>query len=141
MDVKDKKILIVDDDLYLSDIYAQFFTKKGFLVISAYDGEEALEKASSEEFYFILLDIMLPKKRGVEVLKEIREGSSASKNIPIFMLTTLGYDEIIKESFSLGASGYIVKSTLSLDQIYDEIDSYFAGDKIVSWLVSAILFL
>ncbi|MCL4392646.1 response regulator [Patescibacteria group bacterium] len=132
MDIKDKKILIVDDDLYLADIYSQFFTKKGFFVVSAYDGEEALDKASSEEFYFILLDIMLPKKRGIEVLKEIREGSSPSKNTPIFMLTTLGYDDIIKEAFSLGASGYIVKSTLSLDQIYDEIDSFFTGEKIIT---------
>ena len=131
METKDKKILIVDDDLYLADIYSQFFTKKGFFVVSAYDGEEALQKVANDEFYFILLDIMLPKKRGVEVLKDIRNGASPSKDIPIFMLTTLGYDEIIKESFSLGASGYIVKSTLSLDQIYDEIDSFFTGEKIV----------
>ena len=132
METKGKKILIVDDDLYLADIYSQFFTKKGFFVVSAYDGEEALQKVANDEFYFILLDIMLPKKRGVDVLKDIRNGSSPSKDVPIFMLTTLGYDEIIKESFSLGASGYIVKSTLSLDQIYDEIDSFFTGEKIVS---------
>ena len=63
METKSKKILIVDDDLYLADIYSQFFTKKGFFTVLAYDGEEALQKVANDEFYFILLDIMLPREK------------------------------------------------------------------------------
>ncbi len=130
-EVKSKKVLIVEDDLFLSDIYNQFFTKRGYVVVNAYDGEDAVSKALADDFDFIMLDIMLPKKTGIDVLKEIRSTENKSKNLPIFMLTNLGYDEIIKNAFDLGANGYFVKSNLLPNQIIDEVEAFFDSSKIV----------
>ena len=107
--MKNKKVLIVEDDLFLSDIYNQIFTKRGYSVINSYDGEDALKRAKEEEFGIIMLDIMLPKKTGIDVLREVRSTDNKSKEVPIFMLTNLGYDDIIKTAFELGANGYLVK--------------------------------
>jgi two-component system response regulator VicR len=126
-----KKVLIVEDDLFLSDIYNQIFTKRGYSVINSYDGEDALKRAKEEEFGIIMLDIMLPKKTGIDVLREVRSTDNKSKEVPIFMLTNLGYDDIIKTAFELGANGYLVKSTLLPVQIVDEVEAFFDSDKIV----------
>jgi DNA-binding response OmpR family regulator len=130
--IKNKKVLVVEDDLFLSDIYNQFFTKRGYDVTNAYDGDDAVMKAKENDFDFIMLDIMLPKRTGIDVLKDIRTTDNKSKSIPIFMLTNLGYDEIIKNSFDLGANGFFVKSNLLPNQIIDEVEAFFDSSKVVS---------
>jgi DNA-binding response OmpR family regulator len=123
-----KNILIVEDDLFLLDLYTQFFTQRGYHVTSASDGEEGSKKAFEGKFDFIILDIMLPKKSGIEVLKDIKAEDSSIKSVPVFMLTSVGYDEIIKNAFQIGANGYFLKSMILPKQIIDEVESFMENE-------------
>lgn len=120
-----KKILIVEDEIFISEMYAKVFADNGWGVDTALDGETAITKATTTHFDMILLDIMLPKVTGIDVLKKLREILSASKESPVYMITNLGQEDIMNEAFKLGAVGYIVKSQLTPKDIVQEINSFF----------------
>lgn len=104
-----KKILIVDDDLTLREMYEERLKYDGYVVIGASDGEEALEKTHSEKPDLILLDVMMPKLNGIDVMKRLREDET-TKDIPIIVLTAL-IQEIDKlKSMMTGHDGYLIKS-------------------------------
>jgi DNA-binding response OmpR family regulator len=75
----------------------------------------------------VLLDIMLPKMDGLQILKGLKEKNILSKNGPVVMLTNLGQDNIVKEGFELGASGYLIKSALTPDQVLHEVHTFLGG--------------
>ena len=103
--VKSKRILIVEDEVSISDIVKFNLLKEGFEIDTAYDGEEGLKKAQSLSYDLILLDIMLPQMDGFQVCRKIRENSS----VPIIMLTAKE-DEVDKVlGLELGADDYITK--------------------------------
>lgn len=120
-----KKVLIVEDDFYIRDIYTKNFVQGGYTVEVASDGEEALEKVKTVSFDIILLDIMLPKKTGIDVLRSYRDPSSTVKNTPVFMITNLGQEAIIKEAFKIGADGYLIKAQLTPKDMVREINNFF----------------
>ncbi|MBQ9266874.1 MAG: response regulator transcription factor [Clostridia bacterium] len=101
----DKKILIVDDEKAIVDILNYNLTKEGYKTVEAHDGEQAVSMAESEKPDLILLDVMLPKKDGFSVCREIRQNS----NVPIIMVTAKEdvVDKII--GLELGADDYITK--------------------------------
>ncbi len=99
------KILIADDNLQITKILSEFAKKEGFEPVAAYTGEEALELFSQESFSMILLDVMMPKKDGFEVCREIRRVS----NVPIIMITARGEDFERIMGLDIGADDYIVK--------------------------------
>lgn len=104
-----KKILVVDDDLTLREMYEERLKYDGFVVIGASDGEEAIQKAQSELPDVILLDVMMPKLNGIDVMKRLREDDN-TKNIPIIILTAL-IQEIDKiKSMMTDKDGYLIKS-------------------------------
>lgn len=104
-----KKILIVDDDLTLREMYEERLKFDGFVVIGASDGEEALTKTSEEMPDLILLDVMMPKMNGIDVLKKLREDEK-TKNIPVIILTAL-IQEIDKlKGMMTEHDGYLIKS-------------------------------
>ena len=105
MDIATKKILIVDDERNICELIRLYVEKEGFKTILAYDGDEAIEKFRTESPDLCLLDIMLPKKDGWQICREIR----AVSNIPIIMLTAKGelFDKVL--GLELGADDYIVK--------------------------------
>ena len=105
MDIATKKILIVDDERNICELIRLYVEKEGFKTILAYDGDEAIEKFRTESPNLCLLDIMLPKKDGWQICREIR----AVSNIPIIMLTAKGelFDKVL--GLELGADDYIVK--------------------------------
>lgn len=121
-----KKILLIEDDFFIRDIYTKSFTNAGYSVDIAIDGHEALEKVKTSAYDIILLDIMLPKITGIDVLRSFRAPNSPVENIPIFLLTNLGQDDIIKEAFKIGADGYLLKAHLKPQEIVGEINSFFA---------------
>jgi len=102
------KVLVVDDEDSVREIYKREFTNSGLDVVTAADGEEGLLKAGEEIPDLILLDIMLPKMSGIDVLKALKE-NPLTKSIPTLLLTNLGEESIIKEGFELGADGYLLK--------------------------------
>lgn len=98
-------ILIADDNRQIVSILSEYCKKNNFTVTTAYDGEEALNKVKKNKFDLILLDVMMPKKNGFDVCKEIRNFS----NIPIIMVTARGEDFERIMGLEIGADDYIVK--------------------------------
>jgi len=119
-----KKILIVEDDQFLREFYQELLTGEGYLIDIAADGEVALQKIWENEYDLILLDIMLPKKDGLEILKELKNHPPKSDKVKIVALTNLGQDSVIKQCFELGVQGYLIKSALNPDQVLQEISSH-----------------
>src|SRR5699024_1887515 len=100
-----KKILVVDDEKPISDIIKFNLEKEGYEVVTAFDGEEALEKVSEEEPALIVLDVMLPKIDGLEVVREVRK----NHDMPIIMVTAkeTEIDKVL--GLELGADDYVTK--------------------------------
>lgn len=100
-----QKILVVDDEKPISDIVKFNLTKEGYEVITAYDGEEALEKVEDDSPDLILLDLMLPKSDGLEVARRVR----AKHSIPIIMVTAKDSELDKVVGLELGADDYVTK--------------------------------
>lgn len=120
-----RKILIAEDDFFIRDIYGKVFSLSGYDVQVAVDGMDALEKIKAQQYEMILLDIMMPRMTGIDVLKNVRALSTPTKNTPIFIITNLGQQNVIEEAFKLGMDGYILKSQVTPQQIVEEINNYF----------------
>lgn len=116
-----QKILVVEDDEFLRELYDELLKGEGYEVTLAVDGEQGLTKVSQGGYDLILLDIMLPKMDGLEVLRILKNKPPQQKNGPTVLLTNLGQDSIIKEGFALGASGYLIKSAMNPDQVLSEV--------------------
>lgn len=104
-----KKVLIVDDDAFLGGIYATKLEIEGFAVVSARDGEEGLRAALKEMPDLILLDVLMPKLDGFEVLKRLKSDPT-TKAIPVIMLTNLGQKEDVEKGLAEGAEDYLIKA-------------------------------
>jgi len=115
-----KKILIVEDESALQGAMQEFLLAEGFDVIVASDGEVALQLIKKEMPDMILLDIVLPKKDGFEVLAEIKKDEKTNK-IPVILLTNLERIDDVEKAFALGASTYLVKSNYKLEEIVEKI--------------------
>lgn len=126
-DIK-KRLLIVEDDQDLRELYVEVLRDEGFEVAEAADGQAGMEKAKAGNYDLLLLDIMLPKVDGLQILKAVKESAELSK-IPVVMLTNLGRESIIKEGFTLGADGYIIKSEYTPDQVVAEVRKFLEGGK------------
>lgn len=120
-----KKILIAEDDFFIRDIYSKVFSLSGYEVAVAVDGVDALDKIKAQPFDMILLDIMMPRMTGIDVLKNVRTLETPAKSVPVFIITNLGQQNVIEEAFKLGMDGYILKSQVTPQQIVDEINNYF----------------
>ena len=121
-----KKILIVEDDQFLRDFYQELLVSEGYIVDVAADGEIGLAKISHGGWNLVLLDIMLPKKDGLHILQDLKTKPPEKSNGPIVVLTNLGHDAVINQAFSLGASGYLIKSAMNPDQVLTEIHSFLS---------------
>ncbi|MCS7183785.1 MAG: response regulator [Patescibacteria group bacterium] len=117
------KILIVEDDKFLRTLLEKKFKIENFEVITAIDGDEALNKIIIEKPDLILLDIILPKKSGFYVLEEINKDFNL-KNIPIFIISNLGQPEDIQRGKNLGAKAYFIKAGLSLEELVNKVKEF-----------------
>jgi DNA-binding response OmpR family regulator len=113
-------ILIVEDEHDIREIYAEVLATAGYKVSQAADGEVGIQKIRDEHWDLLLLDIMLPGRDGLKILKQMRENPDLKKG-PIVALTNLNSENIIQEAFSQGADGYLIKSEITPDKIVDEI--------------------
>ncbi|OGY25202.1 MAG: hypothetical protein A2Z11_01830 [Candidatus Woykebacteria bacterium RBG_16_43_9] len=120
-----RKILLIEDDVFVSDIYARELKKSGYEVTVAEDGLEGIEATKTGKFDLILLDIMMPKKTGIDVLKEIKVPTSQAKNTPVYLLTNLGQGSIIKQAIELGAQGYLLKARVLPSQVLQAVNDFF----------------
>lgn len=115
-----KKVLIIEDELNLRRSIEQVLSAEGYAVLSASDGEEGFRLASSEIPDMILLDLILPKKDGFSVLKELRE-NSATQKIPVIVLSNLGEVEDVGRVMELGANRYLVKTDYKLPEVIEKV--------------------
>lgn len=122
------KILVVEDDKFLQELYVELLSDEGYEVEYVNDGEAALEKLNSTLYDLILLDIMLPNKDGLGVLKELSDDRK-KKQGQIIMLTNLAQEAVVQEGFALGAVGHLVKSALAPDQVLTEVSGFLAHGK------------
>lgn len=118
------KILLVDDDPELSSLYQELLVGEGYQVETALNGETALEKISAGGYDLILLDIMMPKIDGLEILRKLKSMEPSPKNGKIVMLSALDQVQIINEARRLGADGFLHKPDLTPEQFLDEIQNY-----------------
>lgn len=123
-----KKILIIEDEEYLAEMYKTKLVIEGYEVNIARDGEIGLALAKSEQPDFILLDIVLPKKDGYEILRELRSDEKTRK-IKIYAWTNLGQAAEIKRGLEGGADGYWVKANLTPKQLVENINKVFADEE------------
>lgn len=118
------RILLVDDDIYIRELYEDLLKDEGYEIVTAGDGEQALQEALKGGFDIILMDIIMPKKDGITFVKEYMKQTPQKPNGKIVMLTVLNEDPLIKSCLEQGASGYLIKSQLNPDQILKEIKLY-----------------
>lgn len=121
-----KKILLVEDEDFIRELYVRQLTKAGFVVKSAADGQTGLEALKSETFDLLLLDIMLPGMNGLQLLREFKTQNPNSQMMTI-LLTNLGQEAVIKEGFELGAQAYLIKASYTPDQVVNEVRSALFG--------------
>lgn len=126
MDPQTKKILLVEDEDFIRDLYVRQLTKAGFQVKFAVDGQSGLNTLAQETFDLLLLDIMLPGINGLQLLKEFKTKNPNSKMITI-LLTNLGQEAVIKEGFELGAQAYLIKASYTPDQVVSEVKNALSG--------------
>lgn len=115
-----KKVLLVEDDKVLSEMYITRFNEESFEVQLTGSGEEAKNLLQNNEYDLVLLDIMLPGISGLDVLAWVRENEKL-KNLPVFLLSALSTDEDKMRGKELGATGYLAKSETTPEQIVDSI--------------------
>lgn len=117
---KKVKILLVEDDSFLLGMYATKFELDGFKVIMAEDGEKAVRVALKELPDIILLDIVLPKLSGFEVLKQLKQESATAK-IPVILLTNLSQRDEIEQGLKMGAEDYLIKAHFMPSEVVEKI--------------------
>ncbi len=113
-------LLIIEDDTLLSDTMQAKFVSLGFKVVIAEDGEIALTKLKKITPQIILLDLLLPKKHGFDVLSTIKQNPTW-QSIPVVITSNLNSDSDIDKGYALGAGDYIVKSNLSLSDLAQKV--------------------
>jgi CheY-like chemotaxis protein len=121
------KIILLEDELFVRELYERVLRAE-FELLSAEDGEKGLaliqqEASSGVKPNLILLDIMMPKLNGLEVLKKIKQ-DPMTRDIPVIMLTNLGQDDVIKEASGLGAAGYLIKIRLTPATVLQHVKDF-----------------
>ena len=120
------KILLVGDDPFLSSMYSTKFELENFAVLAAEDGEKGLKLALAERPDIILLDILMPKMNGFEVLEKLKENKETD-SIPVILLTNLNQKDEIEKGLSLGANDYLIKAHFMPSEVVDKIKKVIKG--------------
>jgi len=120
---KKKKIMIVEDDSFVMDIYQTKLSQEGYEVLPAENGAEAIKKLEKEIPDLILLDIIMPYVDGLQVLRKIKADEKL-KDIPVILLTNLSQKENINEGLGLGADDYLIKSHFTPSEVLEKIKKY-----------------
>jgi DNA-binding response OmpR family regulator len=114
------KIVLAEDDKFISRAYFDGLSRSGFEVTQAFDGNEALIKIKEIKPDIILLDVIMPEKNGFEVLEELKQDDYL-KRIPVIILSNLGQESDIQKGRKLGASDYMIKANYSMTEVIEKI--------------------
>lgn len=125
---KSEKILIIDDEIILLEAIAKKLSLEGFEIIKAADGQEGLEKIKLEHPDLILLDILMPKMDGMEVLEEVNKDPELAK-IPIIVISNSGQPVEIEKAMSLGVRDYLIKAEFDPEEVLTKVNNVLLGRK------------
>lgn len=114
------KLLIIEDDAVLRKALGEYLATEGFELVYAEDGEIGADLVKSEKPDLILLDIILPKKDGYQVLQEAK-ADPQTKHIPIVLLTNLGSISDVEKALEMGATTYLVKADYKLEEVTEKV--------------------
>jgi DNA-binding response OmpR family regulator len=121
-------IVLVEDDAVLAKVFKEELEDEKFTVHHAGDGEKGLEMVKSKMPDLVLLDILMPKMNGFQVLEELKKAPE-TQHIPVMMITALGSDEDIKKGLQLGAGDYVVKSQHAIGEMVEKVKLFLANQK------------
>ena len=121
------RILLIEDDQFLRKACEVSLKKRGFTVLTAVDGEAGLRKAREETPDIILMDMLMPKMSGIEALEALKKDTQ-TRGIPVVILSNSSGEAAVQRAEALGAIGYLVKASLSLQEL---------GDRVISFLEEA----
>lgn len=116
-----QRILVIDDDAYIRDLYEEVLTGEGYDVTTAQDGQEGLTHLVKGGFDAVLLDIMMPKLDGVGVLTKIKESPPTTPNGPTLLMTNLDHDPVLTQALSLGAVACFLKADMLPPVLIEQI--------------------
>ena len=117
------KILLVEDDSLLAELYKRQFVLAGLEIVIATNGEEGLSLLGKDHYDVVLLDVLLPDIDGIEVFRRMKV-QEATRNIPVVFLTNLSQEDTIEKAFKMGAKGYLVKASYTPDQVVNEVRNF-----------------
>ena len=126
--MENKKILIVEDDDFLLQMYVTKLELEGFQVVSAVDGIKGLRLAKKDKPDLVLLDLQLPELSGFEVLEDLKR-SNETKQIPVLVLTNFSQKEDIERCLNLGASDYLIKAHFVPSEVISKIKNILQENK------------
>jgi DNA-binding response OmpR family regulator len=115
------KILLVEDDAFLSELYVTKFEEVGYEITVAEDGQEGLELVGKVRPDIVLLDIVLPRMDGLTALRSMKEREGI-KDIPVILLTNLGQKEDVDRGIALGAADYVIKAHFTPTEVVAKVD-------------------
>ncbi len=124
-----KRILVVEDEKDLLDSYKELIETAGYQALTASDGYQALDTLDKNKgkIDLVLLDLMMPGVDGLEVLRTIKTNQAKYGEMPVIVLTNMTSESIIRETFDLGASSYLVKTDLDYDGLVTELGKYLGS--------------
>ena len=117
------KILVVEDEEFILDLYVTKLEQSGYDVIKASNGEEGLSLAQLEKPILILMDILMPKVDGYAMLKKLKE-TAATKNIPAIIFSNLSQKSEIEKGLELGAKDFIIKTSITPAQLEEKVQEF-----------------
>jgi DNA-binding response OmpR family regulator len=121
-----KQILLVEDDRFLRRACAAGLRQRGWTVLTAVDGEEALRIVQSERVDLVLLDMLMPKLHGLDVMRALK-AEERTQSIPVLVLSNSSRERDVQEIMKLGAVGYLVKANLSLQELGNRVAELLGG--------------
>jgi DNA-binding response OmpR family regulator len=121
MSVQPRRILVAEDDRFLRKAAEMALKRQGYTVLTAADGEEALRAARTELPDLILLDLIMPKLNGFDVLQALKK-ETPTAHIPVIILSNLGQDRDVQQAMDAGAAAYFIKTDLSLQALGQRVE-------------------
>ena len=126
MNEQQPKLLLVEDDPFMASLMDEAFAKEGFKVILAGDGEAAIQMFEREHPDCAILDIILPKKNGIEALREIRK-LPRGEQMPVIVLSNIEDASFVAEAEELGVKGYLVKANVQIPEVVERMKQILGG--------------
>lgn len=126
------KVLVIEDDAYVRELYAVLLKNAGYNVLTAADGEDGLNLSQhNTDAKLIVLDILMPKRSGMDVLARLK-ADPATEFLPVLILTNLSEDELAQKAIDMGAYGYLIKAAISNDEVVQKVRdciAYYAQEQ------------